>query len=80
MYLEGSGTSRVAVGCKYIVSGQSLKDLRKLIHHHIPLFLEGLLKQHFDRIYCSLIFPLFHQGRSSGFARLILHGFNQIEP
>ena len=80
LYLEGSGTSGVAVGCRCTVGGKSLKDLRKFIHHCVPLFLKGLLKQYFDRISCSLVFLFFRHGRSSGFVRLSLQGFNQIEP
>ena len=30
LYLEGSGASKVIVGCRCFVSGQSLKDLGKL--------------------------------------------------
>ena len=45
LYLEGSGASRVVVGCRCAVGGQSLKDLSKVIHHCVSLFLEGLLKK-----------------------------------
>ena len=60
LYLEGSGASRVAVGCRCAVGGQPLKDLSKVIHHWVPLFLEGLLDQYFERISCSLFFLFFH--------------------
>ena len=46
----------MVVGCRGAVGGQLLKDLIKVIHHRIPLFLEGLLEQYFDRISCSLVF------------------------
>ena len=60
LYLEGSGTSRVAVGGKCAVGGQSLKDLSKFIHHRAPLFLESLLEKYFDRISFSLSLFLSH--------------------
>jgi hypothetical protein len=73
-------TSRVASGCRCTASQNPLKNLGKVVHHRVPLFLEGLLEQHFDRISYSLIFLFFPHGRSSGFARLISQRFNQIEP
>ena len=65
--------------CRCAVGGQPLKDLGKFIHHHVPLFLEGLLDQDFDKIFCSLVFLSFRHVGSSRFARLILEGCNQIE-
>ena len=80
MYLERRGASKVAAGCRCAAGGQPLKDLEKVIHYHVHLFLEGLLDQYFDRIYCSLISLFFFHGKLSWFVRLILQGFNQIEP
>jgi len=45
-----SGASRVAARCGCPADGQPLKDLWKVIHHRVPLFLEGFLEQYFDRI------------------------------
>ena len=79
LYLERSGASRVVVGCRCAIDAQSLKDLGKFIHHCVPLFLEGLLEQYFDRISYSLIFLFVPRGRPWGFARLFLQRFNQID-
>ena len=80
VYLEMSGTSRVATGWRCASGGYSLKDLGNVIHHHVPLILKVLLEQYFDKIFCSLAFLSFRHGRPSGFARLILQRFNQIDP
>ena len=39
---------------------------KKIVHHRVPLFLEGILEQDFDRISCSLVFLSFRHGGSSG--------------
>jgi hypothetical protein len=80
LYLKRSGASIVAVGCICAANGHPLKDLGKFVHHRVPLFLEGLLEKHFDRISCSLIFIFFPHVRASGFAKNILQRFNQIDP
>ena len=43
LYLKRSGTSKVATGCRYVAYLQLLKDLGKVIHPCVPLFLKGLL-------------------------------------
>jgi hypothetical protein len=35
----------VVVGCICTASGHPLKDLGKVVHHRVPLFLEGLLEK-----------------------------------
>jgi hypothetical protein len=54
-----------------VVIGKALKDVGKILHHFIPLSRESLLKQHINRIFCSVIFIFFRHGGFLGCARVI---------
>jgi hypothetical protein len=44
----------------------------KILHHFVPLSRERLLKQHIDRIFCSVVFLFFRCGGFLGRARAIV--------
>ena len=78
--LQGNGTSKVVIGCRCTIGGQPLKDLNKVIHHRIPLFLEGLLEKYFDRISYSLIFILSPMGDCRGLWGWSCKGLTKSSP
>ena len=49
-----------------------LKDVGKILHHFVPLSREILLKQHVNRILCSVVFLVFPHGGFLGHARVIV--------
>jgi hypothetical protein len=58
---------------------QALKDVGKILHHFVPLSRESLLKQHINRIVCSVIFIFFFHGGFLGHVREIVFKRDKLE-
>jgi hypothetical protein len=57
----------------------ALKDVGNILHHFIPLSHESLLKQHINRIVCSVVFIFFRHGGFLGHARAIVLKRDKLE-